>query len=62
MEAIKNEVVEVFGRQWLIHEAVSMDAAETEIAYAAATGSVGSRHFVDDVLIADVSCIAARGE
>ena len=46
--AIKNEITVVGGRQWMIHEAESMDEALYAINMARCSGSVGSKHVRDD--------------
>lgn len=45
---IVNRIVAVGGRNWLIREAVSAEAAFNEIANARITGSVGSKTLVDE--------------
>lgn len=45
---MENQIIEVGGSNWLVRRAVSMDAALDAIAMARVTGSVGSRHEIDD--------------
>lgn len=40
---IKNKIIEYKGQRWLVHQAISLNAAQSEIDHARATGSVGSR-------------------
>lgn len=59
MSAMKNEVVTVSGTNWLVREAVSLEAAASAIAMARCNGSVGSRETAitggfDLTVIADV--------
>lgn len=40
---IKDQIIEYAGQRWLVHQAISLNAAQSEIDHARATGSVGSR-------------------
>lgn len=40
---LKNEIIEVDGKQWMVRQAVSREAALSEIAMARVTGSVGGK-------------------
>jgi len=44
---IKNEILEVGGRRWLVKEAANKDAALDAIASARCSGSVGQKDMVD---------------
>jgi len=44
---IKNEILEVGGRRWLIKEAASKEAALDAIASARCSGSVGQKDMID---------------
>jgi hypothetical protein len=39
---MKDQIVNIYGKNWLVKEAVSLEAALDEIAMAECTGSVGS--------------------
>lgn len=45
---MNKQIIEVGGSKWLVREAESMDAALNAIAMARVTGSIGSKHQVDD--------------
>lgn len=48
---IKNEIVEVGGRRWLIREATSMEAAQQAIASSRCSGAVGTTTVVDSTRV-----------
>jgi hypothetical protein len=41
--SLKNEIIEVDGKQWMVREAVSREVALSEIAMARVTGSIGGK-------------------
>lgn len=45
---MKNEIIEVNGIRWMVHEAVSEEKAMEAIAWARVRGSVGTKLTVDD--------------
>jgi len=51
---LKNEVLNVDGKNWLIREAVSVEHARNTIASARVMGSIGGKDSVNGVLVADV--------
>lgn len=51
---LKNAILQVGGKNWLVREAVSEAAAQSAIAMARVTGSVGSKDYVNDQVTADV--------
>jgi len=53
---MKNEIIEVHGRKWLVREATSREEADHAIAMAMCTGSVGSKH---TETIGDVKTVTA---
>jgi hypothetical protein len=62
---LKNEEIEVDGTKWKIREAVSIKEAESAIAMARVSGSVGSKHVEQrngvDTILADVVRLHADG-
>jgi len=52
---MKNEVIDVGGKRWMVREALSAFHALAAIAMARCTGSVGSTHTENGVIVADVS-------
>ena len=69
--AIKNKIITIGGRNWLIREASTMKNAEDCIFHAMATGSVGGRDIQQEVdanykptssiILADVQSLNADG-
>jgi hypothetical protein len=50
-KGLRNEIVTIDnGTRWFVREAVSVKAALNAIAFARATGSIGSRHERDETL------------
>lgn len=41
--SMKNEIIDVDGTQWKVREAITLEAAMTEISMARVTGSIGGR-------------------
>lgn len=52
--AIKNEIIQAYGRRWKIREARSYTDAAAAIDLAVATGSVGAKERRDNEVVADV--------
>lgn len=57
---MKNEIIEVGGQRWLVREAESRTAAIDEIGHARATGSVGSKSLVSEVIFDDFNELTDR--
>lgn len=51
---MKNEIVNVGGKNWLVREAISSFHALDAIAMSRCTGSVGSQHIENGAVVADV--------
>lgn len=58
---MKNEIINVDGTNWLVREAIDEKAALNAIVYARVSGAVGTREFLNDVLIAHVTRLTDEG-
>lgn len=57
---MKNEIIEISGRRWLVKQAVSREAALNAIASARCSGSVGQTDIVDKTFIGGGKTILAE--
>ena len=57
---LKNEIIEIGGRRWLVKQAVSREAALDAIASARCSGSIGQTDIVDKTLIGGAKEILAE--
>jgi hypothetical protein len=51
---LKNEILNIDGKNWLVREATTEEAARNTIAHARVTGSIGSKDVLNGVTTADV--------
>lgn len=56
---MKNIIIEVSGQRWKIREAISMEAALSEIAMARCVGSIGGKSIVDNTFCGGVKYTSA---